>query len=290
MEIDATCKCALPSMTGDHWDIFVCRVCSKANFFALGLRTCKKLYDDGSQLLYSNNIFMFEMTNCKTEFSRTSCFRDGWGTRLKLKRVATRAGPLYKPNSKNVPDIEGILEAIASRTLAEELPDYVYFDPFLRFLYAIGPKNAALIKTLKFDGLVKLHKCSIGRCKICSEDMVSSIGLYVPFIRKFCTSVENLILVVNKDPHAAATSKKGKTMALILKEKHEEALALLLEAVKGITSLKDLVVLDGMGHCVKNATGKVKSHWSTVEFSDLDQIVSGTVAFIKKRAKENAQT
>ncbi|KAF8850569.1 hypothetical protein BDZ45DRAFT_769605 [Acephala macrosclerotiorum] len=247
------------------------------------MRTCKKFYKDGLELLYSKNSFLFEMANCSTEHSRPSCFWVGPGT--KLKRVPSRAGPLYHPLHENVPDIESVFTSIASRSPVEDLPDYVYFDPFLRFIYSIGPTTAALIKTLKFDGLVKLHKCRAKECRKCGEDLVSSLVLYAPFIRKFCTGVENLVVVIDKDVKATELPKNGKTGEVILKEKHEQALELLLEVVRGITTLKELIVLEENRNA--NARGKIKCNWNSMDYSDTGEIAKGTIEFIKKRAKDN---
>ncbi|KAF4633911.1 hypothetical protein G7Y89_g4205 [Cudoniella acicularis] len=56
-----------------------------------------------------------------------------------------------------------------------KLRGWAYYDPFLRFLYTIGPANAAMLKSLIFSGTVKLHTCDEDHCKRCDLDLVPSL-------------------------------------------------------------------------------------------------------------------
>ena len=92
---------------------------------------------------------------------------------------------------------EGICQ-IQLRRPVEMLLGWVYFDPFLRFLHTIG-KNAALLKHLTFEGVVKIHCCTASKCSKCDDDLVLSLRLYIPFIIKFCTGLERLTLKFKYD-------------------------------------------------------------------------------------------
>lgn len=79
---------------------------------------------------------------------------------------------------------------------------WLYFDKFLRFLHTIGVENSALIKRVKFTGIVKLHECP-GLCYHrqdgCADDLLKSLRLYIPFILKFCTKLETLTIKIEED-------------------------------------------------------------------------------------------
>ncbi|ESZ92843.1 hypothetical protein SBOR_6774 [Sclerotinia borealis F-4128] len=57
----------------------------------------------------------------------------------------------------------------------KSLVGWIFHDPFLRFLYTIGIKNAALLRTLEFR---------------------ESLRVYIPFINRFCPKVQKLVLFI----------------------------------------------------------------------------------------------
>ncbi|KAH6715914.1 hypothetical protein BKA61DRAFT_478909, partial [Leptodontidium sp. MPI-SDFR-AT-0119] len=112
---------------------------------------------------------------------------------------------------------------------------------FLRFLYIIGAWNAALIRTLHFKGTVLLHDCSTEHFhEDCSDDLVHSLWLYMPFIKEFCTGLKTLLIDFNDDcfggPPAQARDPDEPTPT-------EESLKSLLEqGIMRIRSLRRLEV------------------------------------------------
>ncbi|ESZ92823.1 hypothetical protein SBOR_6792 [Sclerotinia borealis F-4128] len=91
----------------------------------------------------------------------------------------------------------------------------LYHDHFARFLHAIGSSKAAMIKTLYFNGIVKMHKCSVSTsCKPpgrdwCEDDLVGKLQWYVPLINKFCIQLQMLVINVREDFETSDTIRPG---------------------------------------------------------------------------------
>lgn len=150
------------------------------------------------RVLYGSNTFYFDMVNDHRKKSPPSLIDNG-GYHI-----------YHEPNSRK-PDNFGskvLLTAIAQiqqRVPLKDLLGWVYFDHFLRFLYSIGASNAALLRTLRFKGIVKIHRiCDSDHCGLwsygwCDHDLVESLRTYIPFIRKLCTNVERIEIIAVKD-------------------------------------------------------------------------------------------
>jgi hypothetical protein len=130
----------------------------------------------------------------------------------------------------------------------KQLTGLAYYDNFLRWLHSIGRKNAASLKALRFEGMAKLHCCEIAGysedCpyKPCDDSVIDLITVYIPFIRKFCTGLEKLTIIVEEDNYA----KRNPLDILYhrLPKDREAALRPLLQNyILQISSLKELVVL-----------------------------------------------
>ncbi|KAG0645690.1 hypothetical protein D0Z07_8632 [Hyphodiscus hymeniophilus] len=191
---------------------------------ATGLRTNRYFNEAGTKLLYGNNQFLFHMGNPGWHSSPPTLLEDG--TR-RLRGPADMA-----PGTPR--SLEG----------------WAYFDPFLRFLYAIGRKNASYIKNLTFVGDAKIHCCLTCECKGCDDDLVGSVRVYIPFLIQLCTNLESLTLVVFEDitfkrkPHDLVDGRAHNT---------EQAVLPLLEEIRSIPSLKKLKVLLHAGSDVADA-------------------------------------
>lgn len=138
------------------------------------------------------------------------------------------------------------LYSILDHIPEQQLEGWVYHDPFLRFLYSIGLKNAALIMTLQFHGVPKMHVCRHGGdCwKVCPQDLVNSLRIYVLFIKHLCTGLRKLIIQVEGDPKFDAAV--AAVYADELPSTKEEALRPFLEnELRIITSINELQVIDG---------------------------------------------
>ncbi|KAI9645146.1 hypothetical protein NHQ30_005880 [Ciborinia camelliae] len=169
------------------------------------LRVCKSISTQATKVLYGGNVFQFLMTeNFK------------WG-RLKLL-IGNKIYPklsawdmnLHRPGGPTEEVSQRIIQkairAIESQIPVIDLNDLIYHDYFARFLHTIGPTKAAMIKSLHFSGQVKLHICfpNNNTCRptgrhSCDEDLIKGFLFHVPFINKFCTSLQRLVISIKED-------------------------------------------------------------------------------------------
>ncbi|CAG8981363.1 hypothetical protein HYALB_00013787 [Hymenoscyphus albidus] len=165
------------------------RLIKRFTIDATCLRTCKKLYEEGSGILYGGNIFRFEMANSLFTYSSRPVVGSSG---VIFHTSATKPGP---------ESIRGVVKDGMSRIPHNHpwrmLPGWLFYDPFLRFLYTIRPRNAALIKHLEFDGIVKGHTCV--NCKCCDHDLIRSMRIYVNFMARFCTGLIKLNILACSD-------------------------------------------------------------------------------------------
>jgi hypothetical protein len=219
---------------------FVFRLPIDASF----LRACKDFYSIGNAMLYGDNEFSFDMVNPyhhKSPPTMLGTFKNHEEWQPDPRKPHISPDNVWKATY----DIERHVQI-------KGLTPWVYYDHFLRWLYIIGPKNAALVKALKFQGTAKLHHCQMDEdesefpCfnKPCDDSIIDSLQIYIPFIRKFCTGLEKLTLIVEKDNWA-----KKNPQDIIddgFPEDREAALRPLLEKeIPKIESLKELIVLGG---------------------------------------------
>jgi hypothetical protein len=216
-------------------------------------------------MLYSENGFSFDMLNPYHHKSPPTML----GTvKHHEEWHPSPPRPFISPG-----DVRNAFYEIERRLPIKALTDWVYYDHFLRWLYCIGPKNAALVKTLKFQGTAKLHNCDgmemTFPCffKPCDYSIVDSLRIYMPFIRKFCTGLEKLTLIVEEDNWA-----KTRPQDIIdegFPADREAALRPLLEMeIRQIDSLKELIVLGS---------------WKDTEQLDYARPIS---EFLEKRGEE----
>jgi len=156
------------------------------------LRTCKHFYYTGINMLYSKNTLSFYMTDGAWKASPPILLPG------KLD-VLFRPEPSKPDRDSWETETSQCIALIDSRVPAGQLPGYLFYDPFLRFIHFIGPENSARIKSLEFNGTVKRHSCSSKYCKPSVERFIPSLCFYIPFIEKFCTGLEKLILHAEED-------------------------------------------------------------------------------------------
>jgi len=121
---------------------------------------------------------------------------------------------------------------------------WIYFDTFLRFLYDIGPANAARIRYLTFSGPIVTHRCASDACvegQCPKDDLVTCLAIYVPFIVKFCTSLRKLTLNIYPDDYNTA-AHSVLTSEIINRE--ERLMWVLKNRVMAIDSLEELEILE----------------------------------------------
>ncbi|KAF4633912.1 hypothetical protein G7Y89_g4206 [Cudoniella acicularis] len=213
------------------------------------LRVCKKINEVGSKMLYGKNTFHFNMTKVSVESCPPSLVDD------------EIVDPDPEQPSYRAAKAQILPQAIAdvrNQVYPRELHGWVYYDQFLRFLHAIGPKNAALLKSLQFSGTVKFHECWMYEdCwRRCVQDLASSLGLYIPFIVQLCPAVEKIEIWASKDVkywNNPQPRKEGKP--------HDECEALrpiLEEEIRQIESLAELKVLWDDGNQILEAQDTVE--------------------------------
>ncbi|KAF7959538.1 hypothetical protein EAE96_001154 [Botrytis aclada] len=152
------------------------------------LRTSKVFREIGSTLLYRQNAFHFAMASESLERSSPS-----W-----IGKWAYRP----EPSKRGIDDlsISKAVQQMQGKAIVTAIPGWCYYDPFIRFLYHIRPRNSTLIKKLRFEGTVKAHECSRNTCRLqCDDDFITSMKCYILFINTFCPGLHELTLEVDVD-------------------------------------------------------------------------------------------
>ncbi|KAF7890963.1 uncharacterized protein EAF02_001288 [Botrytis sinoallii] len=158
------------------------------------LRTCKKFFKFGSEILYRKNIFKFPVETIGP-YRHETCWIEG--EFYKPDREKPELGQLYDwPQA-----IPYVMEQIRQDVPLRELAGWAYHDLFLRFLYVIHPRNVDLIKHLYFWGTAPLHSCNSkfrdGRCPNCPDNLFPEMCIYIQFINELCPSVESVTLEID---------------------------------------------------------------------------------------------
>lgn len=111
--------------------------------------------------------------------------------------------------------VQNVILQIRGQAHLFRLAGWAYYDHFLRFLYTIGPANAALLKNIELRGVVQLHACGENTCDYrCRDDIVHSLRLYIPVIKALCTGLEHLVLYANGDSFSKLESDMDITYGL----------------------------------------------------------------------------
>ncbi|EMR87342.1 hypothetical protein BcDW1_3976 [Botrytis cinerea BcDW1] len=217
------------------------------------LRVCRSICDQATKLLYAGNEFQFLATKTGKLGAPDSLFEDK-----------------FYPNSSSIRDFcqgrddqeavdvreRAALDAIniiENRTPVLDLDCDMYHDLFVRFLRAIGPSKSAMIKTLHFGGTIKAHHCSqessCGKVrKYCEDDLIESLLLYIPLIKRFCTNLQKLVInIMSRDRDTSDSFRSGPTQF-----KHDERelqsyarlQALLETQIRGLSTVQQLQIYD----------------------------------------------
>ncbi|KAI9645131.1 hypothetical protein NHQ30_005865 [Ciborinia camelliae] len=189
-DYDTVKPLVLPSLAEDEdGSLRVYRRVSQEVLAASVLRVCKRFNSIGGNLLYGLNYYTFEMTNGSFEGSpRTWIGKEVWRPSPKKPYFhgGERSAEVFHTRIRR-----GIMD-IERHVYIKRLVGWVYYDPFLRFLYAIGPRNAALLRTLEFSG----EACCVRHISglPCGNCILASLPVYIPFINRFCPNVRRLVL------------------------------------------------------------------------------------------------
>ncbi|PVH82028.1 hypothetical protein DL98DRAFT_587038 [Cadophora sp. DSE1049] len=161
------------------------------------LRTSREIYDLGINCLFASNDWYFSMINLHRRESPPSLIRNG-------EEYENVHPTVFYPETTDddyMSTVATTLKEIRDQVPFHEPSGFVYYDRFLRFLHTIGPLNATRIKVLRFGGVCKLHRsCYQDTCgKGCNVDLMDCLRAYIPFIKRFCTGLEKLVLHTKED-------------------------------------------------------------------------------------------
>ncbi|KAF7950472.1 hypothetical protein EAE96_007756 [Botrytis aclada] len=195
---------------------FVLRRVCRHPIDATILRVCKSLCDQGTKLLYAGNQFQFRTTKTGKLGAPPSLFED----RMIPNPFSARSYSQGR-NDQTATELrqrmaDDAISIIKNRTPVPDLDSDMYYDLFVRFLRVIGPSKAAIIKTLQFSGPVKEHYCSQdSSCtkayKCCEDDLIESLLLYIILIKRFCTNLQKLVIVMSKDRESSDSFRGSHT-------------------------------------------------------------------------------
>ncbi|KAF8850576.1 hypothetical protein BDZ45DRAFT_809019 [Acephala macrosclerotiorum] len=111
------------------------------------LRVCQQLYQEGIKALYGQNWYSFDMVN--TYFH--NCPPSYIGGKIKVWRPSPQ-----EPEPENLNrDVTRVIPMLEDQLHFVYLPGWIYYDPFLRFIYTISPRNCLFLTSLAFHGYVK---------------------------------------------------------------------------------------------------------------------------------------
>jgi hypothetical protein len=218
----------------EYGSYFEVRQVFQAAVDATVLRTCKHFYQIGINTLYNKNTLSFYMTDGAWKASPPTLLPG------KLD-VLFRPAPGKPDRDSWEAETSRAITLIDTRVPAGQLPGYLFYDPFLRFIHFVGPKNSARIKALEFNGIVRRHSCTSKYCEPSVERFIPSICFYIPFIKKYCTSLEKLILHAEED---SLVCDEGPVAPQDVEPAtHAEAMIPLLEnEIRTISTLKEFEI------------------------------------------------
>ncbi|KAG4418384.1 hypothetical protein IFR04_008451 [Cadophora malorum] len=156
--------------------------------------------------------------------------------------------PHSKTNDEDyISTVATALKDIRDHKSFHELPGFVYYDRFLRFLNTIGPLNTSCIKVRRFGGVCMRHRyCRQDTCgKGCDVDLMDCLRAFIPFINRFCTGLEKLVLHTKEDRHFERDPSYQ--IDGMPKSREEAILPFLQNEVRQLSTLKELEVYDGFG-------------------------------------------
>lgn len=159
------------------------------------LRAGREILSLGIQTLYGRNKFLFMMNTPTMNGSPPSMIRRGqeW-TRYRPKPRK----PFDDEDGAYGKAIQQAISEIERQVPRTQLRGWAYYDQFLRFIYEIGPGNAALLEHVTFDGTVIERDVPDDDDPpppgLLEDDLVDSLRLYMPFILRFCTNLKHLVI------------------------------------------------------------------------------------------------
>lgn len=244
-----------------HGKLMVLRRVHQSPIDATCLRVCKAWNQAGSRFLYRFNCYDFK-TNNPTRDASPGNWIDGniWRPTPNKPYIIAQDDSPRIFNARIQKGIKDIQRQVAIKKLV----GWVYHDPFLRFLYMIGVKNAALLRTLSFSGEVRCHQCGPGH--FCDECLFESFRVYIPVMNALCPNVQKLILNIKTDSQAQAVN------TFVRKVRH-----FFEGELRKLRSVTELVVEDLIVEGYELPDGDIRS-------VSIAQLAEPTVTYFRERA------
>ena len=194
------------------------------------LRTSRRFYDTGIGLLYGSNGFHFKLTEGRYR-PWTWLLGDSKPCRAKGS-LPTALGCFEKQRRENA-----ILQ-LSTRARLNQLEGWAFNDRFIRFLYIIGPQNAARLKHITFSSPLNFHSCEHMRCRSpCKPNLPILLRHYIAFLSILCLKLEKLTFNVYNDGYAVGPSNTSPEFDAAI----QESLSPILEKeLREIKSLKEV--------------------------------------------------
>lgn len=178
------------------------------------LRTCKNLNEEGTEILYGENKFVFN------------------------------AAAIHGNDAlKTFPDLNYIFDKSRARTSS-----FLLEDPLLDFMHRVGRQNAAYIKCIKLEGPMKtvhLHQGLIP--EVLDPGLALTLPVYTAFLRHVCLELREITLQIEtraawdgNEPHFDMTQRADdpdNTQGLMDQQRVDEIVGRL---VTGLPSLRKL--------------------------------------------------
>jgi len=126
------------------------------------LRTCQTIADEACSILYGENKYSFDSTHCILHD-----WRDGANNHDALDDLTHESIPGLKGEDGSRVLTESDLDRAIERMFEHDpslqnLPNFIYNDPFTRFCNCIGSQNSSLITDIKLDGQFKTVSAAPG--------------------------------------------------------------------------------------------------------------------------------
>ncbi|KAN0093777.1 hypothetical protein V8E51_016961 [Hyaloscypha variabilis] len=179
------------------------------------LRSCKKIRDEGAEILYGDNNFVFNVENrhehetLKEEPAR-------------IPGIAQLGG-----NLQTSEQVEEAIEQIFDRKLRH--PPFIWFDPLIHFLTMIGKRNAGLLKSIKLKGVFRpFFRDYLGFREL--------FPIYSLVLNQACANLRKIALELGSE-RSFAWSKIDHESGQTNEEFKNDAMKLLIQGLPNLTEL-----------------------------------------------------
>jgi hypothetical protein len=166
------------------------------------LRVNKQFNIEGSRILYGQNTFDFERATFHPVIRTLDAMH---------KERAHLSCSLRYADVGRKSFMQMVQRFYKTWPSAEELPEWLYCDPILRFLHTIGPYSAALVRNVKLPGTISNHllygglSCPMD-CAQAHDCIGYNLHFYGHFFARWCPDLRRVSFQA-----ACLVSEKGST-------------------------------------------------------------------------------